>query len=38
MDDKTFTPGPTPNTVRAADGTVLPSRRAGHSCRRETPG
>ena len=23
MDDKTFTPGPTPNTVRAADGTVL---------------
>src|SRR3954447_7169054 len=23
MDDKTFTPGPTPNTVRAADDTVL---------------
>ena len=23
MDDGTFTPGPTPNTVRAADGTVL---------------
>jgi hypothetical protein len=23
MDDKTYTPGPTPNTVRAADGTVL---------------
>src|SRR6201996_8739437 len=23
MDDTTFTPGPTPNTVRAADGTVL---------------
>jgi hypothetical protein len=23
MDDRTFTPGPTPNTVRAADGTVL---------------
>ncbi len=23
MDDNTFTPGPTPNTVRAADGTVL---------------
>src|SRR5918997_5933608 len=22
MDDGTFTPGPTPNTVRAADGTV----------------
>src|SRR3954469_11941087 len=23
MDDRAFTPGPTPNTVRAADGTVL---------------
>src|SRR3954465_10347369 len=23
MDDGTFTPGPTPNTVRAADGTIL---------------
>src|SRR4051794_4145685 len=23
MNDRTFTPGPTPNTVRAADGTVL---------------
>src|SRR5437764_10279859 len=23
MDDKTFTPGPAPNTVRAADGTFL---------------
>jgi hypothetical protein len=23
MDDDTFTPGPTPNTVRAADGTIL---------------
>src|SRR3954467_14070087 len=23
MDDNTFIPGPTPNTVRAADGTVL---------------
>ena len=23
MDDRTFTPGPTPNTVRAADGTIL---------------
>src|SRR3954453_168824 len=23
MDDNTFAPGPTPNTVRAADGTVL---------------
>src|SRR3954452_7904145 len=23
MSDRTFTPGPTPNTVRAADGTVL---------------
>lgn len=23
MEDNIFTPGPTPNTVRAADGTVL---------------
>src|SRR4051795_1010877 len=23
MDDTTFTPGPTPDTVRAADGTIL---------------
>ena len=23
MDDDTFTPGPTPNTVRAEDGTIL---------------
>ncbi|HEV3255393.1 MAG TPA: DUF2293 domain-containing protein [Gemmataceae bacterium] len=25
MSDHTFTPGPTPNTVRAADGTILPA-------------
>ncbi len=25
MNDNTFTPGPTPNTLRAADGRVLPA-------------
>ena len=38
MDDNTFVPGPTPNTVRAADGTLLAAPGAGHSSRRETPG
>ena len=38
MDDQIFSPGPTPNTVRAADGTVLTHRRAGRSSRRGTPG
>ena len=38
MDDSTFTPGPTPNTVRAADGKVLTAPEGWASCRRGTPG
>lgn len=38
MEDNTFGPGPTPNTVRTTDGNILTVPDGWTLLRRETPG